>query len=174
MRLLKDRTTWTRRGFALLWGADALATLAEPAEVVSIRKFYEWAKNWGGDLPSGDGSTLIVAGVEGCLDALSPEHGEQWLERDLKPRMLSFQDEYERQAGLIFWLPAGRDRVVMKRSTEHYLWRCAPPATESTLELGRILWAGAESDAGRILDPDQKNQDPDGPAWIGLHHPRIS
>jgi hypothetical protein len=62
----------------------------------------------------------------------------------------------------------------MSASTEEYFWSCALPHAGVKLPLGRMLWAGAESEVGRILDPAEKNQDFDGPAWIGLHHPRIS
>ena len=43
-----------------------------------------------------------------------------------------------------------------------------------TVPVGRCLWAGADSDTRRILDRREANQDPDGAAWIGLNHPRIS
>jgi hypothetical protein len=43
-----------------------------------------------------------------------------------------------------------------------------------TVPVGRCLWAGADSDTRRILDGREANQDPDGAAWIGLNHPRIS
>jgi hypothetical protein len=112
--------------------------------------------------------------MEGVIDTLAPDDAERWLEEDLKPRIFSFQEEYEGQAGLVFWLPSGRQRIHMTRATESYLWHCAPPSNGKTLTLGRILWGGAEADVGRILDTREKSQDCDGPAWIGLHHPRIS
>jgi hypothetical protein len=62
----------------------------------------------------------------------------------------------------------------MRPASDEYVWRCAPPFGQQDLPLGRVLWGGAESDAGRILDPDVKDHDFDGAAWIGLHHPRIS
>jgi hypothetical protein len=53
----------------------------------------------------------------------------------------------------------------MKPATEEYLWRCALPFGQQDLPIGRILWGGAEGDAGRILDPDDRTQDFDGAAW---------
>lgn len=173
MRLVRDKS-WARRGITLLWGAKALKDLAEPGEVGSIRKLFELAVQWPEELPNGGGKSLVVAGIEGCLDALTPEDGELWLEQELKKVILGFQTEYEGQAGLILWVPSGRQRIRMNRAAEQYLWRCGHPFGEREIELGRILWAGAESDAGHLLDPEEKNQDPDGPAWIGLHHLRIS
>lgn len=173
MRLVHDKT-WSRRGLSLLWGPEALSELAPPQEVIPIRAFFTLVKAWPDELPSADGKTLVVAGMEGVIDTLSQDDAERWLEEDLKPSIFSFQEEYEGQAGLVFWLPAGRQRVHMTRASETYLWHCAPPPAGRTLGLGRILWGGAEADVGRILDAREKNQDFDGAAWIGLHHPRIS
>ena len=173
MRLVHDNT-WSRRGISLLWSPQALSELAPPHEVIPIRAFLTLAKVWPDELPSAGGKTLIVAGVEGIVDALSPDDAERWLEEDLKPQVFSFQEEYEGQTGLVFWLPSGKQRVHMLRASGSYLWHCAPPAHGKTLALGRVLWGGAESGVGRILDRHEKNQDVDGPAWIGLHQPRIS
>jgi hypothetical protein len=173
MRLVRDKT-WSRRGLSLLWGPETLSELAPPNEVIPIRAFFALVKTWPEELPSARGRTLVVAGMEGVVDSLAPDDAERWLEEDLNPCVFRFQEEYEGQAGLVFWLPSGRQRVHMTRARENYLWHCAPPANGKTLALGRILWGGAEADVGRILDRREMNQDFDGPAWIGLHHPRIS
>ncbi len=173
MKVMSDHG-WTRTGISLLWGAETLAGLASPAEICSIRQFFEFSSNWPDDLPSGGGRTIIVAGVEGCLDSLDPDEAESWLEEDLKPKILGFQEEYVRQAGLVLWLPGGRKRVEMARANESYHWHCAPPNKDRILDIGRMLWAGAEPDAVRILDSSAANLDADGPAWVGLFHPRIS
>lgn len=165
---------WKRRGISLLWGATALAELAHPNEVKSIREFFSLAENWPDDLPSNGGQTLVVAGIEGCLDLLCPTEAEAWVETELRPSILDFQEEYSLEAALVFWLPTGRSRVRMNPATESYTWICSAPYSTETLAVGRILWAGAEADAGRILDPSSVNQNIDGTAWIGLHHPRVS
>ncbi len=174
MRVIHDRT-WTQRGISFLWDSRVLFEVIEPSEARSIRQFFEIASSWPGDLPSGGGNTLVVGGLDACLDVLSPGDAEKWLENRIRPALLAFQDEYEQQAGLIFWLPTGRNRVSMKSATGEYLWRCAPPFSKEELPLGRILWSGAEGDVGRIMNPEgNAPHDVDGPSWIGLHHPRIS
>jgi len=60
----------------------------------------------------------VVSGFEGCLDVLSSEDAEHWIENDLKELILSFQDEYEGQAGLIFWVPSGHNRISMAGASE--------------------------------------------------------
>lgn len=173
MRTVSD-FSWSRRGLTLLWGAEGLHRVAEAPQVITLREFFFLSRQWPDDLPAGGGDTVVVAGLEGCLDALTPEDAERWLEQDLRRILLGFQDRYENQAGLILWIPGGKKRITMPRATEQYEWQCAGTHPEKTLPLGRCLWAGADSDVRRVLHPAEANQDPDGPAWIGLNHPRIS
>ena len=171
---LQRGSGWMRRGFSLLWDTDALFKVVAPAAVVSLREFFAMARSWPDDLPGADGDALVVAGVEGCLDALGFDDGSAWLETDLKGIVLAFQDEYQGQAALILWLPSGRRRITMSPATEEYSWKSATPRTAPALPIGRCLWAGADSDAARIIVSDLPDPDLDGSAWVGLHHPRIS
>ncbi len=109
---------WSRRGFALLWEVKSLVALVEPSSVVSLRQFFALTKNWPDDLPAASGDALVVSGLEGCLDVLDANDAQRWIETDLKEAILSFQDYYEGQAGLIMCLPSGRHRITMKGSTE--------------------------------------------------------
>ncbi|MCG3143184.1 MAG: hypothetical protein HONDAALG_00505 [Gammaproteobacteria bacterium] len=173
MNTLTD-PAWKRRGASLIWDANALATIISPKKVISLRQCFALRDHWPKDLPGSGGDALVVAGLEGCLDVLSREDAETWLEGDLRSLIFSFQEEYENQAALIFWLPSGKKRIRMNSSTESYHWLCSAPQSHEIIELGRCLWAGAEPDLARILDSTERNSDPDGPAWIGLHHPRSS
>ena len=165
---------WIRRGVSLLWEPRALSIIAGPKDVVSMRQFFAMARSWPEELPAASGDALVVAGLEGCLDALEEVDAEDWLRHDLKRAVLAFQDEYQGQAALIFWLPTGRRRIEMMRATERYFWRRGTGKTEPNLPLGACLYGGAEADAERILRSEEKNPDFDGDAWIGLFHPRIS
>lgn len=173
MRVVIDGS-WMRRGLTLLWEAQALSRIAEPHQALSVRQLFALSKKWPEDLPSADGNALVVAGVDGCLDSLVPDDATRWLEEDLRRIIVSFQDRYENQAALILWVPDGRRRIVMPRATEQYEWHSAGSYRGESVPLGRCLWAGADSDVRRVLDRSDPNQDPDGPAWIGLNHPRIS
>ena len=172
MNLQRD-SVWRRRGCSLLWDSAALSTVATPSDVLSLREFFALADDWPESLPGAGGDALIVAGVEGCLDVLSVDDVTVWLETDLKRAVLAFQDHYGGQAALILWLPSGRKRIGMATATEEYFWGSAT-GTERRLPIGRCLWAGAESDVARILISDTAQPNPDGDAWVGLYHPRIS
>ena len=164
---------WSRRGFALLWEVNSLAKLVDPAEVVSLRQFFAMAKDWPEDLPAASGDALVVAGLEGCLDVFDAADAARWLETDLKEAVLSFQDHYQGQAGLVFWLPSGRHRISMKGATEQYYWKHRSSGANG-LAIGRLLFSGAENEVERLLDSEDGKADYDGKHWIGLHHPRIS
>ena len=167
-------TSWTRKGFSLLWDAATLSNTVEPDQVISVRRFFNLVGQWQADLPAAAGNALVVAGLEASLDALTPADASQWLEDKLKSAILSFQDEYEGQAGLIFWLPSGRDRIKVQRASNTYLWLCGPTSGGQRLPLGQALWAGAEADAGHIMAGSDPHADLEGKDWIGLHLPSIS
>ncbi len=164
---------WSRRGFGMLWCVETLGKIGQPSEVASLRLFFAMVDNWPDELPSASGDTLIVSGVEGCLDVLDGKDAERWIENDLRKAILSFQDEYQGQAGLVLWMPSGRKRIKMRGASEeyHYTHR---NSGEAGLHIGRLLWSGAESEIERIMNTEDKNADYDGPHWAGLHHPRIS
>ena len=164
---------WPRRGFALLWDVTTLADMVSPAEVGSLRQFFALVDRWPEDLPAAGGDALVVAGLEGCLDVLDGDDAQRWIERDLKEAVLSFQDHYQGQAGLVFWLPSGRHRISMKGATEEYYWRHRGSGADG-LPIGRLLFSGAENEVERLLDSEDGKSDYDGKHWIGLHHPRIS
>lgn len=163
---------WQRRGVSLLWEGIALGSLIDLKEALSLRELFALAADWPETLPSAGGNAVVAVGLEAVLDCLSPQDAERWLSDRLHPLLAGFQSEYGSEAALIFWLPGGRSRLLAQAAEDRYLWRCSPG--ETTLPLGRLLWSGAESEVRRILDPAHANQDWDGPAWIGLHHPRVS
>ncbi len=48
---------------------------------------------------------------------------------------------YEGQAGLIFWLPSGRNRISMKGASEQYFWKHRG-AGDDGIPIGRLLFSG--------------------------------
>jgi len=170
---LRYNHNWPRRGFALLWDTQALGELVRPADVVSMRELLAMARDWPDDLPAADGDALVVAGLEGSLDLLNAPDAHDWLTGEFRELILSFQDFYEGQAGLVFWMPSGHARISMKGATEEYFWTHRDSGRDG-LPIGRLLFSGAESEVERLLDTDEPGVDVDGKHWVGLHHPRIS
>ena len=68
-------TVWQRRGTSWLWDEEARNQVCVASEVWSLRQFLQSQGRWPDDLPSNDNQTLVVAGLDGCLDLLAPEQG---------------------------------------------------------------------------------------------------
>ncbi len=166
MKQLLD-TVWQRRGTSWIWDEEARNQICVAGEVWSLRRFLQAVGNWPDDLPSNSSNTLVVAGLEGCLDLLTPEDAEAWLGDVTKQAILSFQDAYDGQAALIFWLPSGQGRIKFHPATDSIEWRCAAPHSDNLLAFGRILWGEANEYPQDILLRE-------GGKPAGLFHLRIT
>ncbi len=161
---------WTRRGLSLLWGATALKSVA-PEEIVSLRTLFRLADAGFPDpLPSNGGKLLIATGLEGALDALAPDEAENWTMDRIRPVLERFQETWDGEGALAFWVPSGQARFVSRPASATYDWRLPAGHGGKTLPLSGLIFAGAHSDLQPILD---SNAEP-AVAWIGLYHPRIS
>ncbi|MDA8260933.1 MAG: hypothetical protein M0Z99_35735 [Betaproteobacteria bacterium] len=166
MRQLLD-TVWQRRGTSWVWDEEARNQICAAGEVWSLRQFLRAVGSWPDELPSNGGRTLVVAGLDGSLDLLTPGDAEMWLGDVVKPAILKFQDEYQGDAALVFWLPTGHSRLKVQASTDAVNWLCAAPHGQSQLDFGRILWGEANEYPQEILLRD-------GGKPAGLFHLRIT
>lgn len=166
MRTLLD-TVWQRRGTSWIWDEEARNQVCLASEVWSLRQFLQAVGHWPDDLPSNGNNTLVVAGLEGSLDLLTPDDAELWLGDAIKEAILSFQSYYEGEAALIFWLPSGQGRIKFHPATDAIEWRCAAPHGDSLLALGRILWGEANEYPQEIVLRE-------GGKPAGLFHLRIT
>jgi len=166
MRQTTD-TVWQRRGISWIWDEEARNTVCVASEVWSLRQLLRSAGRWPDDLPSNGNNTLVVAGLAGSLDVLTPDDAETWLGNAIKGAILSFQAYYEGEAALVFWLPAGQGRITCHPATDAIEWRCAAPHGDSLLAFGRILWGEANGYPQEIVLPE-------GIRPAGLFHLRIT
>lgn len=166
MKQLRD-SVWQRRGTSWIWDAEALTQVCAASEVWSLRQFLLAVEHWPEDLPSNNGATVVVAGLDGCLDLLAPSDAENWLSAEIKDAILSFQDFYSGEASLIFWLPSGAGRITINSATDAVGWRCAAPNSGQQLDFGRLLWGEAREYPQEILLHD-------GAKPAGLFHLRIT
>lgn len=169
MRQLRD-TVWQRRGTSWVWDEEARNQICAASEVWSLRQFLRAASipgRWPGCLPSNRDQTLVVAGLDGSLDLLTPSDAEMWLGDAIKPAILSFQDEYQGDAALVFWLPGGHNRIKVQVATDTVSWLCEAPHRGNQIDFGRILWGQANEYPQEILLRD-------GSKPAGLFHRRIT
>jgi hypothetical protein len=150
MKQLLD-SVWQRRGVSWIWENDAFSSVAKASEVFSLRELVRASKSWPDDLPSNGSNTLVVAGLDACLDLMTPTDAEAWLGNELKSTILSFQDAYSGEAALVFWLPNGHRRLHVDLATDAVRWRCAAPHSDEQIEFGRVLWGEARQYPQEIL-----------------------
>jgi hypothetical protein len=166
MRQLLD-TVWQRHGTSWIWDEEARNQVCEAKEVWSLRQFLQAVRQWPDDLPSNTSKTLVVAGLEGSLDLLTPEEAESWLGDAVKSAILSFQDVYAGDAALVFWLPMGHGRIKVQTATDGVTWLCDAPYRGTTIDFGRILWGEANEYPQEIILRQ-------GATPVGLFHLRIT
>jgi hypothetical protein len=166
MKTLRDNV-WQRCGISWIWDAQALSQVTKVDEVYSLRQFLQSVGRWSEDLPSNKGNTLVVAGLDACLDLLVPEEAEQWLESVIKPAILSFQYYYQGDGALVFWLPSCHGRIKANPASDVITWHCGHPHNQKTLDFGRILWGEASEYPQEIMLTD-------GTKSAGLFHKWIS
>jgi hypothetical protein len=166
MKQLLD-TVWQRHGISWIWDEGARNQVCVASEVWSLRQLLQSVGKWPDTLPSNDNNTLVIAGLEGSLDLLTPQDAEAWLGDTIKDAILSFQSYYQGEAALIFWLPSGNGRIKIHSATDAVQWRCAAPHSDSLLDFGRILWGEAREYPQEILLCE-------GSKPAGLFHLRIT
>jgi hypothetical protein len=97
---------------------------------------------------------------------LTPTDAETWLGEAIKPTILSFQDEYQGDAALVFWLPGGHNRIKAQAATDEVSWLCHTPHSHQ-IDFGRVLWGHANEYPQEILLRG-------GGKPVGLFHLRIT
>ncbi|QDS97683.1 hypothetical protein [Adhaeretor mobilis] len=161
---------WKRRGISILWDADSLNSLCRSDEVISLRHFRQLFNDRWSDVDASmvDEETLVVAGLESCIDALPPEEATKWLQDVFYKAMVSYQGEVAdggTQAALILWFVDSR-RLKYRTSDDGWSMHCAGEFKGQQIPLGRCLFNGAAKDLKEIQDADGNS--------LGLYHPRIS
>ena len=166
--------TWTHSGFSLVWDADSIAAICTAEQMLTVRQLFRmYRSGWASvDSKMPNEYALVVAGIEGCIDALDPDDAVQWLTEHLYPVILSYQREIAdggSQAALILWLP-NADRLQYVNGDDTYEWRCGPAYGHRRIAILRYLLDGAYRDCQGI-----ETSTPTGSTKIvGLFQQRIS
>lgn len=145
---------WRRQGHSILWDAAELAALCGDKSPISLRQLLTLkAAGWAGvdDVLIRD-RALVVAGLDGALDALHPEKATDWLEQSIYPAVLSFQKSVASgggEAALIFWFAEAR-RFTYRQAEQAAYWHCSSAQGAKEIPIGRCLWNGSEPNSQEI------------------------
>jgi len=159
-------TSWLYQGSSVVFTKATLGPLITKNNMISLRQALSWLNAWP-ESPDGDGKTVLVAGLEVCLDMMDVADAEKLLRQRIKPFILEFQSRWD-QCGLIFGfsqmekfkINAADDEVMFQRKDRsqvrfsRYLWDGS-----STLE----IWCLKDGEASGSTKP-----------VIGYHVRRIS
>lgn len=142
---------WRRQGHSILWDAAELAALCGDKRPISLRQLLKLkATGWANidDVLIRD-RALVVAGLDGALDALHPDKATDWLEQSIYPAVLSFQKSVASgggEAALIFWFAEAR-RFTYRQAEQAAYWHCSGA---KEIPIGRCLWNGSEPNSQEI------------------------
>lgn len=154
MSLPLEIDVWRRQGHAILWDAAELAALCDAKRPISLRQLLLLkASGWKNvDDYLIRGRALVVAGLEGALDALLPSETIEWLEQVIYPAVLSFQKTVASggsEAALVFWFAESR-RFSYRQAEQAAYWQCSNAHGSVEIPLGRCLWNGSEPNSQEI------------------------
>ena len=154
MSLPLEIDVWRRQGHAILWDAAELAALCDAKRPISLRQLLLLKASGWKDVDDYllRGRALVVAGLEGALDALLPSETVDWLEQVIYPAVLSFQKAVASggsEAALVFWFAESR-RFSYRQAEQATYWQCSNAHGSVEIPLGRCLWNGSEPNSQEI------------------------
>jgi hypothetical protein len=151
-------SSWQRRGSSIIFHKSMLGPLIVGGHLVSLREALSWLNHWPAE-PPGRGATVLVGGLEACLEVLAPDEGEQFLRTRVKPLILEFQHHWD-QRGLVFGFGCSERRFRLD-AQDQVNFSCSG----GVVRLSESLWNGAAKDELLRLvvnDPDTMRDVPGG------------
>ena len=157
---------WKRRGSSVLFDQQALGSLLAAGCLVSLREALSWLNEWP-DAPPGNGETLLVSGLEPCLELFSPSEAEEFLRLRVRPLIEEFQSYWD-QRGLVFGFGKPEKSFQIRAMSEELLYI---RQDRTPIRLAVALWNGGSAmNVARLV----RQETPSQTITIGYHVPRIS
>jgi hypothetical protein len=157
-------SAWQRRGSSIVFHRNLLVPLIEAGAMVSLHEALSWLTNWPTDPPKG-GKTVLIAGLETCLEVMVPPEAENFLRRTIRPLLIECRSRWD-QCGLIFGFGCSEKRFCVDPQ-DNILFLSLDG---STIRLSEGLWNGAANDElFCLMTPQEKNRD-----VVGGYHVRLS
>lgn len=167
--MMRDMSSsaWLRRGSSIVFDKQSLGPLITDGCLVSLREALSWVKSWPEDQPD-DRHTVLVGGLETCLEVLSPEDAEAFLRTRIKPFVLEFQSRWD-QRGLVFGFGTSEKSFEITATHEEVLFL---RRDRKQVRLSYSLWDGsATMNVTRLVRNDSQTGKK---VTIGYYVPRIS
>jgi hypothetical protein len=160
-------SAWLRRGSSIVFDKHSLGPLITKGFLISLREALSWMKAWPAQPPE-DGQTVLVGGLETCLEVLSPEDAEEFLRNRITPFVLEFQSRWDQQ-GLVFGFGTTDKSFEVTASQEEVLFL---RRDRKRVRLSYSLWDGsATMNVTRLVRDDRQTGKR---ITLGYYVPRIS
>jgi hypothetical protein len=157
--------SWKRQGSSVIWDKAELEKLLTSASLVSLRQFLSWHDAWPAQLPR-KSRTILVGGLQTCLELLSPGDGEAFLLNRVQALIRRQQSKME-QVGVVFAFHNATHRAfeITQRDEEISYKRAGQPL----MPISVPLWGrGSSTDIHLVLRSGQPRE------AIGYHVRRVS
>jgi hypothetical protein len=160
-------SAWERRGSSVVFDKTTLGRLIQDQAMVSLRDAMTWMNSWPATPPNG-ASTVIVAGLEACLDLDTPRDAELWLQNRVKPFIEEFQRHWD-QCGLVFGFGVSGSAFSVTSADEEVVFT---RSDNKEVHLSYALWNGSSTlNVTRLVRPGDR---PGEQVTIGYYVRRIS
>ena len=153
------RDLWKRRGSSVVFHPQLLGPLIHDGCLISLRTALGWLKSWPTD-PPGNGSTVLVGGLEAALEVMGPEEAEEFLRARMRRWVCEFQSQWDGR-GLVFGFGCSEKRF--KQDAYENVLFTVPG--DQMIRLSESLWNGSSlHDMHQILveDPETGKKEPAG------------
>lgn len=166
MREISTVKTWQHRGSSIVFDRSTLGPLITSGAMVSLRDALSWMTKWPASPPA-SARTLLICGLETCVDILPPEDVEQFLRAKIRPFIQEFQARWD-QCGLVFGFSSCEHSFKETATEEDVTW---VRHDRKLIDLSRWVWNGSSTlNLARIIRTDEKQN----VSVVGYHVPRIS
>lgn len=155
-------SSWLRQGSSIVFDRDKLGPLITSGCLISLREAFSWLDNWP-DAPANNGDTVLVGGLETCLELLTARDAEEFIRGDIRKFIVQFQSRWDRR-GLVFGFSTPA-KIALRVSDDEVLFKSG----KKEIRLSHALWNGTSTiDVARIVADDNSEN------TLGYHVRRIS
>ena len=160
-------SAWLRRGSSIVFDKQSLGPLISNGPLVPLRQALDWTNEWPGE-PPGGGRTVLVSGLETCLEVLAVEEAERFLWERIKPFILSLQERWD-QVGVVFGFGTSSHSFEVTNIEEEIVFL---RRGDERVRLSQFMWDGSSTlNVTRLV---REGDQPGKTLTVGYHVPRIS
>jgi hypothetical protein len=139
-------SSWQRQGSSLVWDPALLTPLLQQQGPLSLRQVLLWTQQGFPSASPVSGRTILVAGLQTCLEVLSASEVSIFLHTFIQPLVRRWQDTWPNRA-LVFGLSCSWNQ--WRTDPDEYAYFLVRQNHE--IDVTHALWGGAAPGASKIM-----------------------